>query len=545
MSRLDRRELLVAFLGLGALGCRAREDRLARIPVSVVDRAHEVGHLLRDGPLPSTSGPLETVDCVIVGGGQAGLSAGWRLAGAGLAPLLLEVDEALGGTSRSGENAVSRFPWGAHYLPAPLTTKGPVPRLLRELGVLTGVDGEGAPEWAEEALIHEPEERVFYRGAWYEGLYLRAGATRDDLAQLARFEAMSNELARAVDGRGRKAFAVPIELGSDDAEWTALDRLSMAQWLETNGFTSPRLRWLVDYACRDDYGASAAHVSAWAGLWYFCARQTGDEKNDGFLSWPEGNGRLVQHLSRSFEARQLRPGTLVHTLAPVEGSTDWLVHAVEARTRTPVSIRARQVVLATPRFVAARLVAPWRSARPSFLDAFAMGSWTVANLTLSSPPRSRGFPLAWDNVLHESRSLGYVVATHQRLRGQASGPTVLTWYYPHDGADVVAERKKQFATSAEDWRALVMTDLRPAHVRLEEQVERIEVMRWGHAMVRPAPGFIWGAARREAQASLGDSLHFAHSDLGGLALFEEANWHGVRAAEQVLRGLGRAADSWL
>jgi hypothetical protein len=40
-------------------------------------------------------------------------------------------------------------------------------------------------------------------------------------------------------------------------------------------------------------------------------------------------------------------------------------------------------------------------------------------------------------------------------------------------------------------------------------------------------------------------LHFAHSDLGGLALFEEANWHGVRAAEAVLRGLGRDVTSWL
>jgi hypothetical protein len=44
---------------------------------------------------------------------------------------------------------------------------------------------------------------------------------------------------------------------------------------------------------------------------------------------------------------------------------------------------------------------------------------------------------------------------------------------------------------------------------------------------------------------VGPSLHFAHSDLGGLALFEEANWHGVRAAEQVLAGLGRPVPSWL
>ena len=42
---------------------------------------------------------------------------------------------------------------------------------------------------------------------------------------------------------------------------------------------------------------------------------------------------------------------------------------------------------------------------------------------------------------------------------------------------------------------------------------------------------------------MGEHLHFAHSDLGGLALFEEANWFGVKAAERALKGLGREGPS--
>jgi hypothetical protein len=122
---------------------------------------------------------------------------------------------------------------------------------------------------------------------------------------------------------------------------------------------------------------------------------------------------------------------------------------------------------------------------------------------------------------------------------------VATWYYPVVDSDVAAARTKLLSASFEDWRSVVLTDLVPAHVGLEKQVERIDVMRWGHAMVRPVPGFIWGEARRAAQAPLNGSLHFAHSDLGGLALFEEANWHGVRAAEAVLGALGKSAASWL
>ncbi|MBL9038617.1 MAG: FAD-dependent oxidoreductase [Archangium sp.] len=539
-----RRELVAAFLGATAAAACKRVESTAAIPGEFADATLNAGHALRGPPLPRAETDSAVVDALIVGAGAAGLSAGWRLRAAGIDSLLAcDVDSTEGGTAQSGRNSVSAFPWGAHYLPAPLDASGPVPRLLREMGVLTGVDDSGRPHFAEDALIHEPEERLFFRGQWYEGLYPRAGANDDDLAQLRRFEEAMRTFARARDGKGRKAFAVPLEAGSDDAEWTQLDRLSMADWLAEQHFTSPRLRWLVDYACRDDYGAEAAAISAWAGIWYFAARQTGDDTNQGYLSWPEGNGRLIRHLAESVGRERLRLEHLVHTVSPVPNSTDWYAHAFDVRTSTPVRLRARQLVLATPRFVAARLVEPWRQSPPDFLSAFHSGPWVVANLTVSTPPTGRGFPLAWDNVLYDSKSLGYVVATHQRLRADTSGPTVLTWYYPASGVDVKAERQRVFSTSCAEWQALALADLRPAHPRLRETVQRIDVMRWGHAMVRPVPGFVWGDARRAAQASLG-ALHFAHSDLGGLALFEEANHHGVRAAEAALTGLGRTVERW-
>ncbi|NVJ25801.1 MULTISPECIES: FAD-dependent oxidoreductase [Myxococcus] len=541
---LTRRELVAAFLGSAvASGCK-REQPRAPIPGAIVDRAVEVGHRLRGGPLPRAQ-TLETVDVLVVGAGVAGLSAAWRLASAGVKDVrVVELEAEPGGTSRSGKNAVSAFPWGAHYLPAPTEDRGPVVRLLREMGAVSGVDAQGLPTFEEELLIQEPEERHFYRGHWYDGLYLRVGATAEDLAELERFDAKMNAFAAARDAKGRKAFAVPTARSSDDAEWTALDALSMAAWLTREGFRSTRLKWLVDYACRDDYGATSEHVSAWAGIWYFAARQDGQgERSEGFLSWPEGNGRLVHQLLSALPPRAVERDVLVHTVEP--GEQGCRVDALDSRTGKPRSFQARQVVLACPRFLAAHLVAPWRTARPAFLDAFTYAPWVVANLTLSSLPESRGFPLAWDNVFQESNSLGYVVATHQRLRQDERGPTVLTWYLPMSGADVKAERTKALSASYADWEALVMADMRPAHPGILQQAQRLEVQRWGHAMVRPTPGFMWGPERRAAQESVGRHLHFAHTDLGGLALFEEANWFGVKAAERVLSELGQASASWL
>ena len=52
-------------------------------------------------------------------------------------------------------------------------------------------------------------------------------------------------------------------------------------------------------------------------------------------------------------------------------------------------------------------------------------------------------------------------------------------------------------------------------------------------MTRPRPGFVWGEARQRL-LNAQDRVLFAHSDLSGYSIFEEANYRGVLAAERVL-----------
>ncbi len=123
---------------------------------------------------------------------------------------------------------------------------------------------------------------------------------------------------------------------------------------------------------------------------------------------------------------------------------------------------------------------------------------------------------------------------------------MFTWYYPLTADDTKAERTKLLSATREDWEAVVRADLNPAHVGLDEAAQRLDVMRWGHAMVRPYPGFVWGGARQAAGESVAGSLHFAHTDLGGLALFEEANpLRRARRRSARSRGSDRRTDTWL
>ena len=56
-------------------------------------------------------------------------------------------------------------------------------------------------------------------------------------------------------------------------------------------------------------------------------------------------------------------------------------------------------------------------------------------------------------------------------------------------------------------------------------------------MPRPIVGFLSQPARQRARDSR-DGLYFAHSDVSGLPLFEEAQERGVLAAEEALKRIG-------
>jgi hypothetical protein len=53
----------------------------------------------------------------------------------------------------------------------------------------------------------------------------------------------------------------------------------------------------------------------------------------------------------------------------------------------------------------------------------------------------------------------------------------------------------------------------------------------------PVPGFINGQARRDAARPIGDRIFFAHTDLSGISIFEEAFYSGIDAAKNIIATL--------
>jgi glycine/D-amino acid oxidase-like deaminating enzyme len=530
--KADRRDVLKGgMVAVGALALGGCDDRLSGTSGGA---NMALGHRLRDRQFPE---PLreEHVPILIAGGGVAGLAAGWRLAEAGFHDFrLIELEDSVGGNARSGCNAVSAYPLGAHYLPIPNEEARGLRHMLRQFGIMTG-ERDGRPVYDPLQLCADLQERLLWQGRWQEGLIPSTGLSAKDKTDLAAFEKAMAAFSRQHDAAGRPAFAIPIAYSARDPHLLALDRVSFTHWLDQQGWTSPVLRAHVRYACRDDYGTEPAQVSAWAGIHYFASRRgfVAEGSGDNELTWPEGNARLARLMAASFTDRIGTGQIAFRAEAKAEGAT---VDVFDTSASQSVRIRAKAAILAMPHFIGARLMGRDSGTAHSYAP------WLVANVTVDRSPGGKGVQLAWDNVAATSPSLGYVVATHQSAGRE--GPTVLTWYMPLSDIPPASARRLLVERSDTDWRRLVRNDLLLTNPDLEGAIRSIDLWKWGHAMIRPTPDFIWTAAPA-ARASVAPPFYMAHSDMSGLSLFEEAHYHGLAAAEAALTQLHHPFETLL
>lgn len=483
-----------------------------------VGDAVEAGHGWRDGRWSAGGVPdrTERVGLLIVGAGIAGLAAARAARHAGIEDIaLLELHDEPGGNSRGHRIDGQSCPIGAHYLPVPGPAAPELLDWLHEIGLARSEFGR--TRFDERHLCHSPQERLFYRGAWHEGVLPPLESGSAALAQARNLAARIAALTREA------GFAMPSTRRPWQAAHAHLDRLTFAQWLDAEGLVAPELRWYLDYCCRDDYGAPAEVVSAWAGIHYFASRRgfhppglEADDAAEPVFTWPEGNAWLVHRLCDGL-ADRLQTGWLVGRIVPRRGGVE-----VDARRRGDGLSRrwlAQQVVVAVPLPWAARMLEGCPPQLQRSAAAIRQAPWLVANLQLDRPLIDRpGVPPAWDNVGYGRDSLGYVDARHQQLgpRGPAG---VITAYH----AMPLAQRALLLSRSWSDWSRWVVDDLAHLHADLPRAVRRVDLSRHGHAMSIPLPG-VRGHADLAALrgAVLAARVRLAHADLVGYSVFEEA-----------------------
>ena len=495
------------FLSMGSaalIGLSLKTDK--KIEGSFVNESAAAGHLLRDRAKFPPPKRTEKVPVVIVGGGISGLSAAWRFYKRGFQDyVLLEMNERAGGNARWGENEITAYPWAAHYVPVPGLRAVHVRELFTDLGILKD------NVWEERALVFAPQERLFLYGRWQDGIEPAVGLTQKDREQFKRLEEVFTRY------RSTGEFTIPLELGLTP-KFAELDRVSFADWLRSQGFDSRPLLWYMNYACRDDYGALAQDTSAWAGVHYFASRE---QEENGPLTWPEGNGWITRRLLELVGDR-VRTGQMVHKMIPSQRGVSVFAGDTE--------YQAQFVIFSAPTFLAAYLQEDFPK-----LQTFVYSPWLTANLTLERIPDSQGAEPSWDTVFMDSPTLGYVDATHQSVSSHLER-AVWTFYWALADGTPAQNRRLLLERDWNYWKEAILQDLERVHKDVRRCVSRIDIMRMGHAMVRPSVGSVLSEERAMLKHR-NNRVLFANSDLSGISIFEEAQFHGVEAAQAVLSHL--------
>lgn len=526
-SRRDFLRLGTASLAATTLGgCHTRSKS---IPGKILGASAKVGHLLRSGSFPSPE-IIGEKSVVIVGGGIAGLNAAWKLQKSGITDFtLLELENEVGGNSQSGSNTYSAYPWGAHYLPVPNPESTYVRELLEDLHLIEGYDSQGLPIYDEFSICFPPQDRLFIHGRWQDGIEPRSSLSFEDQQQFEQFWKIIDFYKKAIGSDGKRAFAIPMSFSSKDISFRSLDQISIAQFLDSKQLNSKYLLWYLNYCCKDDYGASIDSVSAWAAVHYFASRigQGANVGSQSVLTWPEGNGYLVACLRKKI-IPHIQTGSLVYK---IDSQSDFsTIDYCDIASNRTFQIRAQNVIFAAPRFVAQRIIPKLPQ-----VEGAKYSAWMIANITLKNLPHELMESFSWDNVIYESESLGYVVATHQSLERFHIG-TVLTYYHPFTDPDTAKSRKMLLERTHEEWVDFILKDLQRPHPSIRQFIENIDIWLWGHGMIIPTPGYIWGKTKQDRLSNF-QKIHFAHSDMSGISIFEEAQYHGIQAAEAVLRNL--------
>ncbi|PIT20919.1 hypothetical protein BGI36_07435 [Snodgrassella communis] len=538
--KISRRRFLGHALGVSMVGLTGYEAWRyfvpGRPPISVDFPGKAIGHAIRDAQMqPPANIPTHYVNTVIIGSGAAALSAAWQLSRQKMQNYIL-----LDGAERNGNNrGESQFgvdyPTGAHYLPLPSPESEHIRELLGDLQLYQhGV-------YDERALLQVPNERLFYQQHWQNELLPQRDADSE------RFFRFIHQLSNQRGADGKRLFTIPLDLSSTDSHWRRLEQITFAHWLQQQGYHSSTLLWYLDYCCRDDYGQGIGQICAWAGLHYFCARGNEQNEHGSVLTWPHGLHELsqrirtfcrLQPLDRWPESSQppKQPCSLNAFAVSIEEHAQGVRVLVCTGQHKYFWLEARHAICAMPLYIAAHVVKniqQYGFKPESHMPQYA--PWIVANFLLRGmPPESKSSRLAWDNILYQGAGLGYVVATHQQIRQGPPAYTSFTAYTALNQDTPANVRHWMLSASPEEIYRCAAAELEQIYgVVLRRHILQARLSLRGHAMAVPQPGYLTNQGLQALRSYTG-RLQFAHSDLSGYSIFEEACYWGKRAAMQIL-----------
>ncbi|MBI2683177.1 MAG: FAD-dependent oxidoreductase [Acidobacteriales bacterium] len=489
MSQSRRDFIKVVIAGAAAASCPITEEMFAASagPRPAVDgEQNEICHKVRDGfafRIPPASAHR---DVVIVGGGISGLAAAHFLPDHDW--LLLEKESHWGGNAYAMEYDGTVYATGAAFM---IDEQDDAAQLARELGL--------------SLLPIEEKDGTILKGEFIPDMW---GENLDRIPYPATVRERFKQFKKAM---------MAVDLKKRMSE---LDQMPLTAMLK--GYGPEVLAWWDCYG-PSNWGAVSAETSAYVAISDF--QDFANEKlATTHNTWPGGNGALTKVLSERLLAsnrdRMLTGATIVSVR---QDKNEALVTYLHDKKLTTVA--AKGVIMATPKFITARLVQGLPEAQRVAMRTIRYCPYPVVNLIYDKPV----FNKAYDTWCPGNSFTDVIVAdwTVRKQPGYKQKYNILTFYTP------LKESQRAEMLTESGSRAIAMRVLRDfKKVLPDTNVDPVEIhiFRRGHPMFIATPGTFtrWIPTAKKPMRN----IFFANTDSEGPVSLTAG---GIAAAKRCIR----------
>lgn len=462
--------------------------------------------IAQKGGLPA---PSEERELVVVGGGVAGLVSAYQLRE--FNPLVLERDLRFGGNSKGQSWQGIDYSIGAAYFCAP--DRGSFfDTLLTEIGL-------GAA-WKRRV----GEDPVALSGRLVSGFWDGKSSGRRNQRQ---FEGFAKYCTALLEGETEMYPDIPVLDESTRRYVNSLDRVTLREHLERRlGALNAHLLSAIEHFCWSSFGASSSEISAAAGM-NFLAGEFGDL---GVL--PGGNAAIAEailaRLDHSLASGSLRTGTLVVDVRTDESGA--AVTYYDTATDELRAVRAKAVIMACPKFIAAKILDGIEERRVEAIRKLEYRAYLVANALVEGPLDHQFYDLfllgdaatTGTRPMNESRARGITDVVFANFASTQRNQTVLTLYQalPYKQGRMELLNDSGYESIRSRFENQIASEILPLLGIAPNRLFDLRIARWGHPLPVAAKGLIAEGVVDRVHAPFRERVFFIEQDNWALPAIE-------------------------